>query len=247
MTDLMDLHTHTLASGHAYNTVYEMARTAADKQLPLLGITDHTPGLPVAVPQNYFGNFKHLPRTIYGVKMMFGAELNIMDYDGHVDLPERIINKLDYAVASIHRPCYEPGTAAQNTAAYLGAMKIPQVCIIGHPDDSLFPLDYETLVCAAKEHRVLLEVNNNSLNPRCIRQGARDNYLTMLDYCKQYQVSIIMDSDAHCEVDVANHALAQKLLQEMDFPEDLVVNRSLEAAAEYIPYLKKMLDEETNA
>ena len=247
MIDVMDLHTHTLASGHAYNTIYEMARTAADKGLPLLGITDHTPSMPISVPQSYVGNFKHIPRKLYGVKMMFGAELNILDYEGHVDLPSNILDKLDYAVASIHRPCYEPGTAAQNTAAYLGAMKIPKVCIIGHPDDNRFPLDYEALVCGAKEHKVLLEVNNNSLNPRCVRQGARENYLTMLDYCKKYQVPIIPDSDAHCEVDVANHSLAHAFLQEIDFPEELVVNRSLEVAAEYIPFLKKMLNEETNA
>ena len=28
-----DLHTHTIASGHAYNTIREMARAAADKGL----------------------------------------------------------------------------------------------------------------------------------------------------------------------------------------------------------------------
>lgn len=33
-----DLHTHTIASGHAYNTIREMARAAADKGLKALGI-----------------------------------------------------------------------------------------------------------------------------------------------------------------------------------------------------------------
>ena len=31
-----DLHTHTIASGHAYNTIREMARAAADKGLKAL-------------------------------------------------------------------------------------------------------------------------------------------------------------------------------------------------------------------
>ena len=35
----LDLHTHTVASGHAYSTVQEMAKAAADKGLKLLGIT----------------------------------------------------------------------------------------------------------------------------------------------------------------------------------------------------------------
>lgn len=29
MRDVVDLHTHTIASGHAYNTIYEMAESAA--------------------------------------------------------------------------------------------------------------------------------------------------------------------------------------------------------------------------
>ena len=29
MKDILDLHTHTIASGHAYNTLYEMAQAAA--------------------------------------------------------------------------------------------------------------------------------------------------------------------------------------------------------------------------
>ena len=42
----LDLHTHTVASGHAYSTVQEMAKAAADKGLKLLGITEHAQGIP---------------------------------------------------------------------------------------------------------------------------------------------------------------------------------------------------------
>ena len=39
INDIMDLHTHTLASGHAYNTLYEMVHSAAAKGVKLLGVT----------------------------------------------------------------------------------------------------------------------------------------------------------------------------------------------------------------
>ena len=133
------------------------------------------------------------------------------------------------------------GTVAQNTAAYLGAMKNPAVQIIGHPDDGRFPIDYETLVCAAKEHHVLLEVNSSSLHPECHRLNARENYITMLELCRKHHVSIIMDSDAHSDADVGNHTRAQALLEEIGFPEELVVNTSIDKAADYIPYLNKPL------
>ena len=41
MKDILDLHTHTIASGHAYNTLYEMAQAAADNGLALYGCTEH--------------------------------------------------------------------------------------------------------------------------------------------------------------------------------------------------------------
>ena len=44
MNDIMDLHTHTIVSGHAYNTLYEMARAAADHGMKVFGSTDHAPG-----------------------------------------------------------------------------------------------------------------------------------------------------------------------------------------------------------
>ena len=242
--DIMDLHTHTIASGHAYNTIYEMAAAASRKGLALLGITEHGPSMPGARHQSYFNNFKMLPRELYGVKVMFGCELNILDFDGNVDLPERILLKQDYAVASLHKGCCVPGTAAQNTQAYLNVMKHPKVCIIGHPDDAAFPVDYETLVRAAKENHVLLEVNNNSLHPRCVRKGVQENYRVMLELCKQLQVPIVIDSDAHCEVDVGNHGKVHAMLEELDFPQELVVNRSLDVAAEYIPFLRRLLDGE---
>lgn len=244
MNDMMDLHTHTIASGHAYNTLYEMVRSASEKGVRLLGVTEHAPNMPGTCHPFYFINFKVVPRTLYGVRLMLGSELNIVDYDGSVDLSKNYLNKLDFAIASIHEPCYKNGTAAQNTAACIGAMRNPAVQIIGHPDDGRFPLDYETLVCAAKEHHVLLEVNNSSLHPQSHRVGARENYITMLEYCRKYHVPVVLGSDAHCEVDVGNHRYAHALLDEIGFPGELVVNSSLEAAAAYIPFLKQSLDTE---
>ncbi|MDD3251719.1 MAG: phosphatase [Lachnospiraceae bacterium] len=239
MDDILDLHTHTTASGHAYNTLYEMARSASEKGVKLLGVTDHAPKIPGACHPFHFINFKVIPRELFGIRLMMGCELNILDHEGNIDLGPRYLSGLDYAVASIHEPCYSKGTVAQNTAAYLGAIRNPAIQIIGHPDDGRFPIDYETLVCAAKEEHVLLEVNNSSLHPQSNRLNAHENYLKMLELCRQYQVSIILNSDAHCEVDVGNHTRAQALLQEIDFPEELVVNTSIEKAAAFIPWLKQ--------
>ncbi len=247
MIDIMDLHTHTIVSGHAYNTLNEMILSAADKGISLLGVTEHGPAMPGACHPYYYINFKVIPRLMYGVRLLMGCELNIMDYEGNVDLKPAYLEKLDFGIASLHPPLIASGTMAQNTAAVIGAMKNPAVHIIGHPDDGRFPVDYETVVCAAKEHHVLLEVNNTSLYdpPRTKRKNSRENCLKMLEYCRKYQVSVILDSDAHYMTDVASHANCHALLAEAQFPLELVANRSLEAAAAFIPALKNMLTGES--
>ena len=241
MTDLLDLHTHTIASGHAYNTIYEMARAARERGLALYGCSDHAPAMPGTCHSFYFSNLKVLPRSICGIPVLTGAELNIVDFSGKVDLSPSLLKKLDYAVASLHTPCIGAGTEADYTNALLGAVRNPLVTIIGHPDDGRFPIDCDALAAAAKEHHTLLEVNNSSLQPDSSRENARENYLRLLERCMHYRTCVIIDSDAHCEADVGNHALAWQLLEEIGFPHELIVNTSLELAAAYIPALARLL------
>ena len=96
-----------------------------------------------------------------------GSELNILDYTGRIDLREGILERLDYTIASIHEPCYKCGTVAENTNAYLGAIKNPYVKIIGHPDDGRFPIDYDTVVAAAANTTRCWSLTA----ARCIRQA----------------------------------------------------------------------------
>lgn len=234
MRDVLDVHTHTLASGHAYSTLREMARMASEKGLHMLGITEHGVKMPGTCHSYHFQNLKVIPREMYGVELMLGVELNIMDFEGTVDMEEYLLKEMDVTVASIHPPCIRCGSKEENTRAYVKAMENPYVNIIGHPDDGRFPVDYEQLVYAAKENDVLLEINNSSLAPGSFRENARENYMEMLSYCKDCEVSVIMGSDAHIDTDVGNHHLAAVLLEETGFPETLVVNRHVEEVWRYL-------------
>ena len=76
---ILDTHSHTVASGHAYGTVLEMARAASERGLQLLAITDHAPALEGSCSEIHFRNFKVIDQYLYGVEILMGAELNIMD------------------------------------------------------------------------------------------------------------------------------------------------------------------------
>jgi len=108
MKYVLDVHTHTIASGHAYTTLLENAKYASEIGLQLLGTTDHGPSMPSAQHHWYFGNLKVMPRELYGVTMLYGCEANIIDFDGNMDLPMDIQENLDIMIASIHEPVMEP-------------------------------------------------------------------------------------------------------------------------------------------
>ena len=227
MTDLLDIHTHSLASGHAYSSIREMAEAAKRKGLKLLGVSDHSASLPGAFNEWYFCNFKVIPREAaqgYGIDIVMGVELNIRDYCGSTDLPAEHLARIDYAIASLHDPCIRPGTQEENTAALIGAMRNPKVRIIGHPDNPKYPVDFEALAKAAREQNVLLEVNNSSYAPNGSRRGSIDIVPAYLEAAKKAGAMLIIGSDAHIEFDVGSHDSAIEILKKYNVPEELIVN-----------------------
>ena len=222
---IADTHAHTIASGHAYSTLREMAYAASQNGLEVLSLTEHAPEMPGSCQEIYFRNLSVIPREMYGVKLLLGSELNIMNPEGELDLSEAICKNLDLVIASIHSPCYGFGhSVKENTNAYVEVMKKPYVDIIGHPDDGRFPIDYEVLVRTAKETKTLLEINNSSFRPGGFRKNTRENVLQMLELCKQYEVSVTTGSDAHIDVDAGNFEYVKEVLEYCKFPEELVVS-----------------------
>lgn len=237
MKFVLDTHSHTIVSGHAYNTMKEMVDAASEKGLQAISLTDHAPELPGTTGLFHFMNLYVVPRKMKGVELFLGVELNIMDETGRVDLPEEVYNNLDIVIASIHAPreCYGDSKGiALNTQAYLNAMKHKGVDIIGHPDDGRYPVDYDTLAAAAKEHQVLLELNNSSLNPRGYRPNAMEHQIELLEMCKKYGTGISLGSDAHVDVDLGNFGRVSEVLATCDFPEELIVNTSVDKLKKHL-------------
>ena len=128
-----DLHTHTIVSGHAYSSMQEMAKAASEMGIELLGITEHGPAIPGTCNEIYFTNMHVVPREMYGVRLMLGCEINILDNGGTLDVSERTMNSLDIRIAGIHDVCWRGGTKDENTAGLIKVMRDPRIQIISHP------------------------------------------------------------------------------------------------------------------
>lgn len=230
----LDVHTHTIASGHAFSTLQEMVKAASEKGLKLYGITEHSPGIPGTCDPIYFRNLHVVPRRMYGVDLLLGAEINILDTEGHIDMDEAMLRILDIRIAGIHSLCYTPGTRAENTRGMINVIANPYINIISHPGDGTAELDFEPIVRASKEHHTLLEINNSSLRPTRNKVHARKNNLEILRLCKQYDVPVILGSDAHISFDIAAYDYVWDLLAETEFPEELIMNTSVEKFRTYL-------------
>jgi putative hydrolase len=232
---LLDIHTHTLVSGHAYGTIREMAFAANEKGIELLGISEHAPGIPGTCDPFYYLNLSVVPRKIYGVEIIHGCEINVLN-DGQLSLEQKYIDFLDYAIVGIHRQCYENEGVVKNTENLISCMKNEKVFFVSHPDDDNTPLDYEKLVIAAKKYNVALEVNNSSLLKKNQRLNCVDNYKKMLNLCSRYGVHIIINSDAHDPSCVGDFSEADKLLNKVGFDNELILNTSIDKFKKFIHY-----------
>ncbi len=224
MKALIDLHTHTIVSGHAYSTVQENIQAAKNIDLKYLGLSEHGPSMPASPHFYYFQNIHCIPKEVDGLKILRGVEANIIDYDGNIDIDEDLSKHMDYMIVSLHPPCIEYGTKEQNTTAVINAMNHNKVKVIGHLDDSRYPVDYEKVVKVAKDKGILFEINNSSLKPESFREGALENVGYLFKYCKQYGVKVIFGSDAHISYDVGRFSNCEKAIQKYDFPKELVIN-----------------------
>jgi putative hydrolase len=168
------------------------------------------------------------------LRLMLGAELNILDTHGTLDLDEFYYRMLDLRIAGIHLLCWQGGTIEENTDGMIAAIRNPWTQIISHPGDGTAELLFEPIVLAAKETGTLLEINNSSLNPQRKKGTARANNLEILRLCKRYDVPVILSSDAHISYSIADYSFIWPLLQETEFPDQLIMNYDTERFLEYI-------------
>jgi len=221
----IDTHTHSVASGHAYSTIDDLARGARDRGLAGFVLTDHGPGMPGSTHPYHFGNLRILPETIEGVRFFSGVEANIMDLDGAIDLAPYLLVRLDFVLAGFHDICFAPRSMEENTKALTAALANPFVDAISHPGNPMFPVDQRAVVRAAAAHGKALEINASSFR---IRRGSARSCADLATLCAEEGALVVCGSDAHYWRDVGNFASAQEVIEAAGIPEESVVNASEE-------------------
>jgi len=225
MKFVADLHIHTISSGHAYSTVMENARAAADKGLEMIAMTDHGPAMPGGPHAYHFGNLKVIPDELFGVRILKGVEANVIDRAGNLDLDDDRLALLDIVLAGLHQICTPHGSVAENTQAMINAIKNPWVDIIVHPGNPDYLIDAQAVVQAAVKYDVAVELNNSSL--KLSRTGSKPYCENIVCLAKQYGAKIIVGTDSHFSLAIGDFSQAIELLKKYDISPNAVLNTSV--------------------
>ncbi len=192
-----DLHVHTRDSD-GRDTIEEMARAAKALGYAYMAVSDHSQRLTMVrglTPERLAAQVREIDRVngrVGGIRVLKSSEVDILD-DGALDLPDGILDELDFAIGSIHSK-FRLSRDSQ-TERLLRAMDHPKIRVIGHPTGRIlnkrppYDVDMERLCAAARERNVALE-----LNAYPDRLDLNDVHARM---AKEAGVIVAVSTDAH--------------------------------------------------
>ena len=203
-----ELHCHTTWSdGKA--SVLEMAVAARDRGYEYLAICDHTkavgavPGLDEVDVLRQAEDVAEANAALAPFRVLRGIECDILP-DGSLDLPDRVLEELDWVTASVHAGQRAP--KREITARTVAALRHPAVRALSHPTGRIInhrppnAVDLEEVIAVALEERVAIEVNGLP-----DRLDLRDDHVRM---CVEAGLPILCNTDAHSVQGLGNMLLA---------------------------------------
>lgn len=231
----IDLHIHSLHSGHAYGTIYDIIEEASKKEMKMIAITDHGPSLTGSAPETHFLMGARAPKEHKGVKVLWGCEANIINEQGDLDISEEIIKKLDIILVQTHLPTpYKDLGKEKNTEAMIRCFKKYPIHIFSHPNFISYDYDFEKVCESACENNILLELNLATLGKT---RNNKTNFIylkKMIEIARKHNKKIIINSDAHFLSEIGDDSILKEYWEELDLSEDIIINNYQDELLEFL-------------
>ncbi len=236
-----DWHTHSRYSD-GRGTIEENTAAAVGKGLEQLAITDHCPaniGVGVKDADTFFqiqNEIEAVNEKFDSIKVMLGAEADIIGADGSIDIPRRVVDRLDILIVGLHPyiwPCsfndawsvvgvnqmaqvsrsYRKKARVNNTKALKEAVLKYDVDFISHPNLRM-PVDVAELAAVCVTRDTALEINT----------GHHYDKEALVRAAEKSGVNFVVNSDAHFPETVGNLASGGALLERFNIPVSRILN-----------------------
>ncbi|MCW4042013.1 MAG: DNA polymerase/3'-5' exonuclease PolX [Candidatus Bathyarchaeota archaeon] len=162
-----DLHVHSDWSD-GIHSIPEIAEAASKRGFEYVAICDHSQALGIAHGLNedrlrkQVQEIEAVNASGQSCEVLKGIEVDILS-TGHLDLPNQVLQELDFVIASIHSGFKDEAETLTNRL--LTAIHNDTVSAIGHPTGRLiqrrapYAFNLERVFDAAMEQHVVLEIN----------------------------------------------------------------------------------------
>ncbi len=223
-----DLHVHSRWSDGSHS-IEELVTAAREMGYSYIAVTDHSKGLGIAGGLSAEALLRQkreidaLNRKLRGFRVFSGVEVDIRS-DCTLDLPDEVLGRLDFVIASIHSGFRQ--SAAQITKRLLSAMRNPCVRVIAHPTGRIigerdaYEIDVKEFLRTAKETATVLEINAYPMRLDMPDRLARE--------AKRLGIAMAVSTDAHLtsQLEYMRYGVATARRAWLG-PEDLINTRSL--------------------
>lgn len=223
----LDIHIHSIASGHAFSTLHELVTTAINRSMKVIGISDHGPSMIGAPRESYFTMTRDINTFSKDIIVLFGCEANILDINGKIDLSVETVEQLNYVIAGLHKLTpYNYNDCLSNTKALIACMEKNRIFALVHPINGIFKIEIRPVVEAAKYHNIALEINDRELS-HCSSDTYK-NYIKLVEQCVKYGVPMIVGSDSHTLKTVGVFSQIEKIKAALDLSSVYTYNEHIQ-------------------
>lgn len=218
------IHIHTTYSD-GFNQLEEMVEAARQKGYKYIGISDHSQrlsfvgGMDEEKILHQIDEIRELNERYDDIHIFSGVEADIFE-DGTLDYPERILEKFDFVIGSIH---YKFDMDYDlYTERLLKAVENPFLNIVGHPSSRKIPardgisFDYRAVFEAAKRNHAAIELN-------CTPGRMDIDWHFLLDESAE-GLYIAVNPDAHSVRQMKNVEYGVKVFNKSLLPPEMVIN-----------------------
>jgi putative hydrolase len=231
----VDFHCHTLFSGCGLHTIVEMLTRAKLHGLKGLAITDHGTAQDGRISSPFFDRLKD---PVEGIRLLKGQESNVVNDKGDIDFPKRFLKYADVVLLGLHPNLDDLPRKKDYTDMLLAALeKNPYVDIITHLNDTTYPVDYDTVMAAAKKLGMAIEFNNSKTLYSKVPSKATE---LLIDACKRAGCRAVIDSDAHAIHEVGLDSAIRPLVESAGFPHELLINNTAQGAFAFVEERRAM-------
>ncbi|MDR1917870.1 MAG: PHP domain-containing protein [Christensenellaceae bacterium] len=232
-----DLHTHTTASTHAYSTILENVKVAAEKGMELIAMTNHGSALADGAHFVHFLNLRTIPEKICGVKVLKGIEANVLNIDGELDLFDDFMPELDIVIASCHvdlaggenSKVFMPHCDEDFVKLYENLAKDDRIDIIGHINRTKFINKMDYIIPLLRDSNKLIEINTC-----CHSERQKAELIKLIDMCYKHNAKIVVNSDAHYCSLIGDYRGYDEYLTKIGYPPELVINRNAQTILQWL-------------